>query len=69
MAHIEHNLSDFELIEVLEKSLKSAQKAASGSERLKDPQMIAMADRWKGMFAGQMKHMMERIEGVLKNAD
>jgi hypothetical protein len=65
MAHIEHNLSDIELIEVLEKSLKGAQGVVSNSERLKDQAMIDLADKWKGIFGEQAEKMLDRIKKVL----
>lgn len=64
-AHIEHNLHDLELIEVLEKSLSAARQTVSNSERLRDKPMIDLAERWKGLFADQIGMMMKRIEGVI----
>ncbi|MBN2033839.1 MAG: hypothetical protein JW836_11225 [Deltaproteobacteria bacterium] len=64
-AIIEHNLKDYEFLEVLEKALK-----ASGSKerKFRDKSMVHFAMMANAIFEDQQARMLKRIEKVIADA-
>ena len=64
---IEHNLSDAELTEVLEKALVSVRtKIERPARKFRQPAMETVAKRVTSQFDAQFSKMMKRIEKVIR---
>jgi len=63
---VEHNLSDFELEEALEKALAAARKNRPLVRKFREPALNIMSERVLSCFDNQMKRMMKRVEAVIQ---